>query len=87
VPKRIRTANEDKLSSTVSVCSSLAFFVLLVIDVKLLFPYLQSESGEFSFENIASANIPLIIALAAVAIVIFVGARVFCAFYKKRKAK
>lgn len=86
VPKRVRTEGEDKTTAIVSVCSSLVFFVLLVIDIRLLFPYLQAESGEFSFENIASANIPLIIALAAVAIVIFVGARVFCAFYKKRKA-
>lgn len=86
VPRRIRAAGEDKTTAIVSVCSSLVFFILLVIDIRLLFPYLQSESGEFSFENLGSANIPLIIILAAVAVAIFIGAKIFCSIYKKRKA-
>ena len=87
LPRRIRTENEDKLSSGVSVCSSLIFFVLLVVDVKLLFPYLQGESGEFSFENIASANIPLIIILAVIAVLVFVGARVYLHIRAKKNAR
>lgn len=86
VPRRIKIENEDKLSAVISICSSLVFFILLVVDVRLLFPYLQSESGEFSFANIGDANILLISILAAVAVLAFVGARVYLYLRKRKKA-
>jgi hypothetical protein len=86
VPRRVKTEGEDKQSAIISALSSLAFFILLVVDVRLLFPYLQSESGEFTFANIGEANIVLISILAAVAILAFVGARVYLYIRKKKKA-
>ena len=88
VPRRVKVDGEDKQSAIISAVSSLVFFILLVVDVRLLFPYLQNaESGEFSFANIGEANIVLISVLAAVAILTFVGTRVYLYIRKKKKAK
>jgi hypothetical protein len=84
----VKVDGEDKQSAIISAVSSLVFFILLVVDVRLLFPYLQNaESGEFSFENIGNANIPLIIILAAVGVAAFVGARVYIYLRRKRKTE
>ena len=84
VPRRIRTENEDKISASVSISSSLVGFILLVVDVRLLFPYLQSESGEFSFENVSSAPILAISIVTAVAAAVIVASRIYLYIRKKK---
>ena len=85
VPRRIKQSGEDKLGAAVSVSSTFISFILFVIDIRLIFPYLQSESGEFSFENIASAPISAIIILAALALALIAGAKIFATLRKGKK--